>query len=127
MLLSHAKAWHTYDQEFRATQQGKVSIILNTHWGEPKTDKQADIDAAERSIEWWLGWFANPIFINGDWPDVMKRTVKKNSKTKGIPNRYEGLFYGTRASRCYMSKPRENASLRVPNPLETGKFSEMMN
>ena len=59
MLLAHAKAWHTYDQVFRATQQGKVSITLNVKWGEPKRDKQADKDAAHRSIEWFLGWFAN--------------------------------------------------------------------
>lgn len=91
MLLAHAKAWHTYDQEFRATQQGKVSIILNTHWGEPKTDKQDDIDAADRSMEWWLGWFAHPVFVNGDWPEIMKVTVKKNSEAKGISNRYERI------------------------------------
>lgn len=87
MLLAHAKAWHTYDNEFRPTQHGKVSIILNVHWGEPKTNTQADIDAAERSLEWWLGWFANPVYVSGDWPDIMKTTVKKNSEAKGIPNR----------------------------------------
>lgn len=87
MLLAHAKAWHTYDNEFRPTQRGKVSIILNVHWGEPKTNTQADIDAAERSLEWWLGWFAHPVYVNGDWPDIMKTTVKKNSEAKGIPNR----------------------------------------
>ncbi|XP_068717763.1 cytosolic beta-glucosidase-like [Montipora capricornis] len=87
MLLAHAKAWHTYDQGFRATQQGKLSIILNVQWGEPKTDKQTDLDAAERYLEWFLGWFANPVFVNGDWPEVMKMTVLKNSESEGIPNR----------------------------------------
>ena len=88
MLLAHAKAWHTYDQGFRATQQGKLSIILNVQWGEPKTDKQTDLDAAERYLEWFLGWFANPVFVNGDWPEVMKMAVLKNSESEGIPNRY---------------------------------------
>ena len=87
MLLAHAKAWHTYDQVFRATQQGKVSITLNVKWGEPKRDKQADKDAAHRNIEWFLGWFANPVFVNGDWPDVMKKIVKEKSEAKRIPNR----------------------------------------
>ena len=87
MLLAHAKAWHTYDQVFRATQQGKVSITLNVKWGEPKRDKQADKDAAHRSIEWFLGWFVNPVFVNGDWPDVMKKIVKEKSEAKRIPNR----------------------------------------
>lgn len=91
MLLAHAKAWHTYDEDFRSTQQGKVSIILNSHWGEPKTDKQADIAAADRSVEWWLGWFAHPVFVNGDWPDIMKKTVKEKSDAKGIPNRLPEL------------------------------------
>lgn len=87
MLLAHANAWHTYDQVFRGSQRGKVSIILNAQWGEPKSDAQADKDAADRSLEWWLGWFAHPIFVNGDWPDIMKKTVKEKSDAKGIPNR----------------------------------------
>lgn len=87
MLLAHAKAWHTYDQQFRTSQQGKVSLILNVQWGEPKSNTQADKDAAERSLEWWLGWFAHPVFVNGDWPDIMKKTVKEKSDAKGIPNR----------------------------------------
>ena len=87
MLLAHAKAWHTYDQLFRNSQQGKVSISLLSHWGEPKTDQKVDIDAAERSMEWWLGWFAHPVFVNGDWPEVMKKSIKEKSAVKGIPNR----------------------------------------
>ncbi|XP_015759806.1 PREDICTED: lactase-phlorizin hydrolase-like [Acropora digitifera] len=87
MLLAHAKAWHTYDQEFRPMQQGNLSIILNTNWGASKTDSQADRDAADRYMEWWLGWFAHPVFVNGDWPEVMKTTVMKHSEAKGIPNR----------------------------------------
>ena len=93
MLLAHAKAWHTYDQEFRPMQQGNLSIILNTNWGASKTDSQADRDAADRYMEWWLGWFAHPVFVNGDWPDVMKTTVMKNSEAKGIPNRFAEFYF----------------------------------
>lgn len=32
---------------------------------------QRDIEAAERYIQFYMGWFATPLF-NGDYPQVMK-------------------------------------------------------
>ena len=87
MLLAHAKAWHTYDEMFRSNQQGQVSIPLVGHWGEPKTNSRADVEAAERSMQWLTGWFAHPIFVNGDYPDVMKESVKEKSDKEKVPNR----------------------------------------
>lgn len=43
-------------------------------------------------MEWWLGWFAHPVFVNGDWPEVMKTIVMKNSEAKGIPNRFAEFY-----------------------------------
>ena len=39
--------------------------------------------AAERALQFKLGWFANPIFGNGDYPAVMKQVVAKKSATEG--------------------------------------------
>lgn len=50
-VLAHAKAWRIYDEEFRATQNGKVSLALDTPWNEPATDDPLDIEAAERETE----------------------------------------------------------------------------
>lgn len=38
---------------------------------------QRDIEAAERYIQFYLGWFAMPLF-NGDYPQVMKEYIGKS-------------------------------------------------
>lgn len=57
-VLAHAKAWRIYDEEFRATQNGKVSLALDTPWNEPASDDPLDIEAAERETEFGVscGW-----------------------------------------------------------------------
>jgi beta-galactosidase len=70
LLLAHAKAYRLYDQQFRATQKGRVCITNNCDWREPLTDSQADKDAAQRALEFYFGWFTDPIFF-GKYPDSM--------------------------------------------------------
>ncbi|XP_035664645.1 lactase-phlorizin hydrolase-like [Branchiostoma floridae] len=81
IILSHAKAYRIYDDEFRAAQQGKVGITLNCDWGTPKTP--ADADAALRYVQFFLGWFAHPIYKNGDYPEVMKTTMARKAQEEG--------------------------------------------
>jgi lactase-phlorizin hydrolase len=58
---------------------GQVSIVLNSEWYEPKNPSNPkDIQAAETALQYQLGWFANPIYINGDYPEVMKEHNKVN-------------------------------------------------
>ena len=54
---------------------GKVGITLNIGWDEPEDGSAENIAAAERSIQFAGGWFANPIFGSGDYPAVMKDQV----------------------------------------------------
>ena len=91
MLLAHAKAWHSYDKDFRSTQKGRVSIVVNSQWFERKTQKTEDIQAADRGMQWYLGWMAHPIF-KGDYPEVMKQSIKVKSDAEGIPCRYVYSF-----------------------------------
>ncbi|CAH1251845.1 LCT [Branchiostoma lanceolatum] len=81
IILSHAKAYHIYDDEFRAAQGGQVGITLNCDWGTPKTP--ADADAALRYVQFFLGWFAHPIYKNGDYPEVMKTTMARKAQEEG--------------------------------------------
>lgn len=54
-----------------------VGISLTSGWGEPvDPHSQTDRDAAERYIQFHLGWFANPIY-RGDYPEIMKNYVGK--------------------------------------------------
>jgi len=51
---------------------GLIGISLTADWGEPvDISNQRDIEAAERYIQFYMGWFATPLF-NGDYPQVMK-------------------------------------------------------
>ena len=56
---------------------------MDSGWGEPYTISSEDIEAAERAIQFELGWFANPIFVNGDYPQVMKDQVARKRQLEG--------------------------------------------
>lgn len=54
---------------------GLVGISLTADWGEPvDITNQRDIEAAERYLQFYMGWFATPIF-HGDYPQVMKEYI----------------------------------------------------
>ncbi|CAN9514970.1 unnamed protein product [Ophioblennius macclurei] len=74
LIKAHAKAWHIYNDRFRTTQKGEVSIVLGSHWVEPQRGRitAANVESCQHSIEAVLGWFAHPIFGNGDYPMSMK-------------------------------------------------------
>ena len=56
---------------------GMVGISLNSNWYEPADSSDlSHIKAAEIQIQFTLGWFANPIFIDGKYPQVMRDMVK---------------------------------------------------
>uniref|UniRef100_A0A3B3VMZ3 Cytosolic beta-glucosidase n=1 Tax=Poecilia latipinna TaxID=48699 RepID=A0A3B3VMZ3_9TELE len=77
IIKAHAKVWHTYDTQWRGKQK-LVGISLSGDWGEPvDISNQKDIEAAERYVQFYLGWFATPIF-HGDYPQVMKDFVRKS-------------------------------------------------
>ena len=64
---------------------GKVGITLNTDWQVPKNPNDpADLEAAERAEQFRLGWFANPIFGNGDYPGVMRSQIDSRSKAENL-------------------------------------------
>ncbi len=62
---------------------GKAGITLNINWYDPKDDQVTSQDAAERAMQFLGGWFANPIFGNGEYPAIMRQKVtwkRKRSK-----------------------------------------------
>ncbi|XP_006818285.1 cytosolic beta-glucosidase-like [Saccoglossus kowalevskii] len=83
MLKAHAKAWHSYNTIYRPDQKGSIGITLVGFWGEPASDSDEDRAAADRYVQFMLGWFAHPIFI-GDYPDVMKEQILKKSRAQGL-------------------------------------------
>lgn len=70
ILLAHAKAVNVYRREFQAEQGGKIGITNNCDWREPMTDSAADKAASQRALEFFLAWFADPIYF-GQYPASM--------------------------------------------------------
>ena len=86
-ILGHATVYRTYEKNYQAQQGGKMTLSLSSGWAVPKTDSVRDKDAADRYMQFHLGIFAHPIFVNGDYPDVVKDIVGKRSAAAGIPSR----------------------------------------
>lgn len=83
MLRAHAAAWHSYDSLYRAKQEGAVSLAINSDWLEPLAEHDEDRAATERSLAFTLGWFAWPVFLTGDYPEVMRSAVDAQSQKLG--------------------------------------------
>lgn len=75
LILAHAKAVRVYKEKY-GHQNGQIGITNNCDWREPLTDKKEDIDAAERALQFFLAWFADPIYM-GDYPQVMKERLNE--------------------------------------------------
>ena len=65
---------------------GQVGITLNVDWYEPTIfNETSHVEASETKLQFFAGWFANPIFVNGKYPDIMRQKVKSNSVSV-LPN-----------------------------------------
>ncbi|OMP30563.1 GH1 family beta-glucosidase [Mangrovimonas sp. DI 80] len=71
ILIAHAKAVQLYRTKFQKEQQGKIGITNNCDWREPLTDAVEDQKAAQRALEFFLAWFADPIYF-GKYPKCME-------------------------------------------------------
>ena len=61
MLLAHAYAVARYRSEYQPRQKGMISMALNSDWREAASEQAADTQAAQRSMEFMLGWCAHPL------------------------------------------------------------------
>lgn len=85
LIKAHAEAWHLYNETYRAKQGGLISITINSDWAEPRNPhKQEDFDAARQYLQFLIGWFAHPIFKNGDYNEVMKTRIRERSLAQGL-------------------------------------------
>ncbi|XP_053704000.1 klotho [Synchiropus splendidus] len=75
LLKAHAAAWHLYNRHYRPRQRGKVSMALASHWIKPIHTRLDSLRDCQCSLDHVLGWFARPLFTDGDYPPCMKATL----------------------------------------------------
>ncbi|WOK92907.1 beta-glucosidase 32 isoform X2 [Canna indica] len=74
LLLSHASAASLYRQKYQVKHGGYIGITLLGLWYESATDLPEDIAAAQRAMDFQIGWFVDPLTY-GTYPSVMKKFV----------------------------------------------------
>lgn len=72
VLLAHSQAYRLYKS---LGYNGTVSFKTNGGYKLPLTNSSADAEAVQRAWDFNEGWFANPVFINGDYPPYLKAYV----------------------------------------------------
>lgn len=83
MLLAHARVYRMYKKDF-AQQNGRMGLSIHAYWFEPADQGDLkDLYAAERGMQFNLGWTAHPIFV-GDYPPVMRQLVDRASADDGL-------------------------------------------
>lgn len=84
-IRAHARAYRLYKAEFAETQGGRVGITLNTNWGEPEEPDNPEHQlASETYMQFNFGWFAHAVFKDGNYPEVMRRNIDRNSEEQGF-------------------------------------------
>ncbi|KAF2283718.1 hypothetical protein GH714_014436 [Hevea brasiliensis] len=73
-LLAHAAAVNLYKRKYQEIQKGIIGITLVTPWMVPYSNARHNKNAAQRALDFSLGWFMDPL-TNGDYPHVMKSYV----------------------------------------------------
>lgn len=128
LLRSHGKMVDVYRRKFQTAQQGVIGITNNCDWREPKTDSAEDQAAAQRGMEFFLGWFADPIYF-GDYPAVMREMVgdrlpKFSDEDRALilgSSDFFGLnFYGG----MYASEPPAGQAITTTTPTGNGGMAE---
>ena len=70
------RAYHVYVNEFKTAQKGQIGITLNCDWYEPKSDSDEDQIAAQQQMDFQLGFWADPIYKTGDYPEFIKELIE---------------------------------------------------
>ncbi|WVZ65391.1 hypothetical protein U9M48_014765 [Paspalum notatum var. saurae] len=70
ILLAHAEAVRLYRAKYAAAQGGQIGLVAVSHWFVPNRDTAADRRAVQRSLDFMLGWFLDPL-VRGEYPGTM--------------------------------------------------------
>ncbi|KAK9756965.1 hypothetical protein RND81_01G132600 [Saponaria officinalis] len=71
LLLAHASATRLYKEKYHGKQRGVVGFSLYAFDFIPFTNTEVDVIAAQRSYDYFIGWFMQPL-VHGEYPLVMR-------------------------------------------------------
>jgi beta-glucosidase/6-phospho-beta-glucosidase/beta-galactosidase len=74
-LIGHARVVKLYRDEFKSVQGGEIGITLNGDWKTEWDDSPENIAAAQVAKDFAIGWFADPVYLNGDYPTSMRNIL----------------------------------------------------
>lgn len=75
LLLAHATAVKLYKEKFQRKQGGQIGLSLVAQNYLPFSNSSLDKEAADRAMDFELGWFMEPL-VFGDYPSIMRKIVK---------------------------------------------------
>ncbi|KAG6477335.1 hypothetical protein ZIOFF_066588 [Zingiber officinale] len=117
LILSHAAAVNRYREKYQIDQQGKIGILLDFVWYEPHTYSESDKVAAQRAIDFHIGWFLHPLTY-GYYPKSIQDIVKErlpeftNDEVELVKGSYD--YLGVNQYTAYYIK--DNATIN-PKPI----------
>jgi beta-glucosidase/6-phospho-beta-glucosidase/beta-galactosidase len=120
-ILSHATAVNIYRTKYKSKQNGIIGMTMNSDWNEPYSQSDADVQAAQRAMEFGLGWFADPI-IKGEYPASMReragnRIPQFTAQEKNLLLSAKSDFFGlNHYSTQYTGAPRDNNKTSNADP-----------
>ncbi|CAI0393158.1 unnamed protein product [Linum tenue] len=93
ILLAHGSTVELYRENYQRKQGGLIGLTLFAFGVVPYTNSAADVAAAKRAKDFFIGWAVNPL-VFGDYPEVMKRNVGSRlpSFTSGESKLVKGAF-----------------------------------
>ncbi|XP_010908033.3 beta-glucosidase 12 [Elaeis guineensis] len=74
LILAHATTVKLYKDKYQARQKGIIGISHFSHYFIPYSSSKSDVEAAERALDFMLGWFIDPL-TQGDYPFIMRALV----------------------------------------------------
>ncbi|KAL9227321.1 hypothetical protein vseg_003022 [Gypsophila vaccaria] len=108
IVLAHASAVKLYREKYKETQRGYIGLNLCASWYFPETDDEEDKLAAQRAIDFQIGWTMYPL-ITGEYPETLKKLLGErlpsftNEESKFVKDSFD--FIGIN---CYVGTAVKN-------------------
>uniref|UniRef100_A0A1D1ZF74 Beta-glucosidase 4 n=1 Tax=Anthurium amnicola TaxID=1678845 RepID=A0A1D1ZF74_9ARAE len=119
-LLAHAAAVDIYRKKFKAKQGGEIGLVVDCEWAEAFSENIQDKVAAQRRLDFHLGWYLDPIYY-GDYPKAMRERLGdqlpkfSDSEKKLLHHSVDflGLNHYTSRFIAHMPNPEGNYAYQV--------------